>query len=128
MIQLVQKKTIETQREKNKITVGWYSRTDMKTELKWNAKLAINISLSSVSNRLLPDALGLRKKIEGAVKVCMKDADNLVMRELYGQTLCSLRLTVHRAFGLCVTPPCHIEQYPVSEIAALQELQIQRRG
>ena len=42
MVKLVQKKVTETERQKNQVAMGWYSRSDMKTELKWNSKLARN--------------------------------------------------------------------------------------
>lgn len=34
----------ETEREKNLISVGWYSKDDLKQQLKWNASLGSSIS------------------------------------------------------------------------------------
>lgn len=35
----VEKTSTETERERNRVAVGWYSKDDMKTQLKWHAKL-----------------------------------------------------------------------------------------
>ncbi|CAL1131538.1 unnamed protein product [Cladocopium goreaui] len=60
-IKQCEKTTTEIERQKNTIAVGWYSKTDMKTTLKWNPK-----------------------KIEGAIQVCMQDEKHLVRNCKYG--------------------------------------------
>lgn len=51
-IQQIEKTYTETEKESNKIKVGLYSESDMKSDLKW-PKILVYISLA-LSHRLLP--------------------------------------------------------------------------
>lgn len=75
------------ERENMRLQVGWYSREDMKSCLKWNQNLRSidnrmsNIRpLSLINNRRtnVGSLASPRKKIEGAIKVCMEDEETLV--------------------------------------------------
>ena len=81
----------ETERTKNKVLAGYYSKSDMKTELKWNQNLREKYSMT--------DCCQLRKKIDGAIKLCQQDPDNLVrlrqiretqLKRFYGSKFLSL--------------------------------------
>ena len=74
--------TMET--NKNKVAEGWYSEEDMKVVLKWNKYLryqsgVLNPFSSWFGNdmnqlcHVFRALRGLRKKIDGAVKICLQD-------------------------------------------------------
>ena len=96
-IKRCEKTTTEIDTQKNKISVGWYSKEDMKSVLKWNVTLKLDYLWSFVGFKLVhnmffhPDIFPIlalfpipRKKIEGAVKVCEQDADNLTRWDFLG--------------------------------------------
>ena len=67
--------------------MGWYSKEDMRTDLKWNTNLESLAVDDCFCNSLFSEMATLpfyhklpmlRKKIEGAILVCMQDEKHLV--------------------------------------------------
>ena len=83
--------TIRSTKEekKNKIAEGWYSKEDMRTELKWHPHLGKNSHAQSTPHDPYEIKTGPRKKIEGAIRSCQADPDNLV-RTVHLRSICKV--------------------------------------
>lgn len=83
---------IRTQK-RHKVTIdeGWYSKEEMTTELKWNKRLVKYIYIYVIETRVRGDMLKcfagsvVRNRIEGAIKKCREDPENLIRLGILGR-------------------------------------------